>query len=285
MNDAAAQKEQTWLARLAATITGEPTSKSDLIELLRALEQKGIIDREALDMIERALTVSNMQVREIMVPRPKVVSINVSESPEEFLPRIVECGHSRFPVTGEDADDVIGILLAKDLLPLALPANGRRKFSMRDLLRPVTRVPESKRVNVLLQEFRENRNHLALVCDEHGGVAGIVTIEDVLEQIVGEIEDEYDFDPDDFIKQHADGGYIVKALTPLEDFNEHFAAAIACADVETVGGLVVKHFGHLPKRDECIGIDGFNFKVLNSDSRRIHLLQLTVTGAQPERAD
>lgn len=285
MNDEVPQKEPTWLDRLSAAITGEPTTQSDLLELLRIAEQKDIIDREALDMIERALTVSHMQVREIMVPRPKVVSINLDEAPEDFLPRIVESGHSRFPVTGEDSDDVIGILLAKDLLPLALARKGKRKFSMRELLRPVTPVPESKRVNVLLQEFRENRNHLAVVYDEHGGVCGIVTIEDVLEQIVGEIEDEYDFDEDDLIKQHADGGFVVKALTPLGDFNEHFNAEIACGEVDTVGGLVTKHFGHLPKRDESIDIDGFSFTVLNSDSRRVHLLRLTIASQRPLQAD
>lgn len=267
--------QRTWLERLSQAFTGEPSSRSDLLELLRSAEQRNLLDAEALSIIEGALTVSEMQVREIMIPRSQVVMVKLDASPEEFLPTVIESGHSRFPVFDEKPDDVLGILLAKDLLPLAFKES-RPRFSMKDLLRPCTAIPESKRLNVLLQEFKSTRNHLAVVYDEYGGVSGIVTIEDVLEQIVGEIEDEYDFSEEDFIKKHDDKNYIIKALTPIEDFNALFDADFSEEEFETIGGYVTQYFGHLPKRDERVNIDGFGFKVLNADNRRIRLLQMTL---------
>ena len=264
----------SWLERLSQAFTGEPSSRAELIELLRSAEQRNLLDAEALSIIEGALNVSDMQVREIMIPRSQVVIVRIDMSPEEFLPVVIESGHSRFPVVSENPDDVVGILLAKDLLPLALQ-DGKSRFNLKDLLRPCTAIPESKRLNVLLQEFRATRNHLAVVYDEYGGVSGIVTIEDVLEQIVGEIEDEFDFDEEDFIKKHDDSNYIVKALTPIDEFNAVFDAGFSEEDFDTIGGFVTQYFGHLPKRDERINIEGFRFKVLNSDNRRIRLLQLT----------
>lgn len=276
MSEEGSSREQprSWLERLSQVITGEPHSRNDVLDILRSAEQKDLLDSEALSIIEGALTVSEMQAREIMIPRSQVVMLRTDMSPEEFLPLVIESGHSRFPVAGENPDDVIGILLAKDLLPLALKDKST-KFNMRDLLRPCTAIPESKRLNVLLQEFRSTRNHLAVVYDEYGGVSGIVTIEDVLEQIVGDIEDEYDLSEEEFIKRHADNSYTVKALTPIEDFNEHFNTAFSEEEFDTIGGIVTQYFGHLPKRDEKVDIDGFKFKVLNSDNRRIRLLQLT----------
>lgn len=265
---------RSWLERLSQAFTGEPSSRSELIELLRSAEQRELLDAEALSIIEGALIVSDMQVREIMIPRSQVVMVRLDMSPEEFLPIVIESGHSRFPVIGEKPDDVVGILLAKDLLPLALK-DAKVRFSMKDLLRPCTAIPESKRLNVLLQEFRSTRNHLAVVYDEYGGVSGIVTIEDVLEQIVGDIEDEYDFNEEDYIKKHDNNNYIVKALTPIDEFNAFFDSGFNEDEFDTIGGIVTQYFGHLPKRDERINIDGFRFKVLNADNRRIRLLQLT----------
>ena len=289
MTEQGENDNRSWLDKLMSMATGTPGSREELIELLRSAQQRELLDDEALGIIEGALVVSDMQAREIMVPRSQVVFVKLDSTPEEFLPKIIESGHSRFPVVDENPDKVLGILLAKDLLPLALEDN-RSRFNMRDLLRRFTPIPESKRVNVLLQEFRKNRSHLAVVLDEYNGISGIVTIEDVLEQIVGDIEDEYDFnEEDDFIKQHNDGGYTVKALTPIEDFNERFGSEFSDEDVDTVGGLVTRQLGHLPKRDESINVENecgesgrrkFNFTVLNADSRRIHLLQLTVSAAE-----
>jgi len=273
------EQSRSWLERLSQAITGEPSSREDLIELLRSAQQRNLLDTEALNIIEGALNVSDMQVREIMVPRSQVVMVRLDTPPEEFLPVIIESGHSRFPVVGENPDDVVGILLAKDLLPLALTDRSAR-FNLRDLLRPGTAVPESKRLNVLLQEFRSTRNHLAIVYDEYGGVSGIVTIEDVLEQIVGEIEDEFDFDEEAFIKKHNETTYIIKALTPIDEFNAAFDTGFSEEEFDTIGGYVTQYFGHLPKRDERINIEGFRFKVLNADSRRIRLLQLTTPHEQ-----
>ena len=271
---------RSWLDRLASAITGEPRTRSELIELLRSSEQRELLDAEALSIIEGALTVSEMHVREIMIPRSQVVMISADMEPAAFLPRIIESGHSRFPVTGDSADDIIGILLAKDLLSLVVADKKTPKFNLKDILRKHNSVPESKRLNILLQEFRTTHQHLAVVYDEHGGVSGIVTIEDVLEQIVGDIEDEFDYDEEDFIKEVAANDFTVKALTPLEDFNDRFDCDFRDNTSETIGGVVTRSFGHVPKRDEEVDIEGFQFKVLNSDNRRIRLLQLT----PPKRA-
>lgn len=267
-------EQKTWIEKLSQAFTGEPNSRAELIELLRSAEQRDLLDAEALSIIEGAMIVADMQVREIMVPRSQVVMVRIEQSPDEFLPNVIESGHSRFPVVGESPDDVLGILLAKDLLPLAMKAS-RSKFNMKEILRPCTAIPESKRLNVLLQEFRTTRNHLAVVYDEYGGVSGIVTIEDVLEQIVGEIEDEFDFSEEDHIKKHSETDYIIKALTPIDEFNAVFNAGFSEEEFDTIGGYVTQYFGHLPKRDERITIDGYKFKVLNADNRRIRLLQLT----------
>ncbi len=265
--------EKGWLERLSLALTGEPSSRSELLEVLRSSEQRDLLDAEALSIIEGAMTVSDMQVREIMIPRSQMVVIRQDMTAAEILPLVIESGHSRFPVFSDNPDDVIGILLAKDLLPMALP-DARYKFKLRDLLRPCTAIPESKRVNVLLQEFRSTRNHLAVVFDEYGGVSGMATIEDVLEQIVGDIEDEYDFSEEDFINKHRDGYYTVKARTPISDFNQAFNAKFPEDEFDTVGGVVVHHFGHLPEREEKVDIQGYKFEVLNADNRRIKLLRL-----------
>ena len=267
--------EKSWLEKLSLALAGEPASRSDLLQLLRSAEQRELLDSEALGIIEGALIVSEMQVREVMIPRSQVVFVRLDESPEEFMPTVIGSGHSRFPVLGEGQDEVVGILLAKDLLALSMK-DRTQKFNLRDSLRPSTAVPESKRLDVLLQEFRSTRNHLAVVYDEYGGVCGIVTIEDVLEQIVGDIEDEYDFQEEGFIHQHNGGEYTVKALTPIEDFNEHFGADLSDDGFDTIGGLVTHTFGHLPERDEQVTIDRFLFKVLNADGRRVHLMEMHI---------
>ncbi len=268
---------KSWLEKLSLALSGKPSSREELLELLRSAEQREILDGEALSIIEGALTVSDMQVREIMIPRAQVVFVRLDQDPEEFLPIVISSGHSRFPVLGENQDEIVGILLAKDLLPLAQKGR-KQKFKLRDSLRPCTAIPESKKLDVLLQDFRNTHNHLAVVYDEYGGISGIVTIEDVLEQIVGDIEDEYDFEEEGFINQHTDGSFTVKALTPIDDFNEHFGTSFSDDEFGTIGGVVTNSFGHLPNRDEQVSIDGFHFKVLNADGRRVHLLQLTIAG-------
>ena len=273
MAEEGSSSDRGWLERLGMALTGEPSSRSELIETLRAAEQRQLLDAEALSIIEGALVVAEMQAREIIIPRSQVAVVRMDMSPEELLQVVIESGHSRFPVIGESPDDVVGILLAKDLLPLALK-DRKTKFNLRDLLRPCTAIPESKRLNILLQEFRSTHNHLAVVYDEYGGVSGIVTIEDVLEQIVGDIEDEYDLGDEDFIKSHVEGDFTVKALTPIDEFNEFFKASFSEEEYDTIGGIVTQHFGHLPERDEEINIKGFQFKVLNADNRRIRLLHL-----------
>ncbi len=272
--------QRSWLERLSQAITGEPSSRSELIELLRSAEQRSLLDAEVLSIIEGALTVSEMQAREIMIPKSQMIVVRLEMIPEEFLPIVIESGHSRFPVLSDNPDDVVGILLAKDLLSLAI-RDKKSRFSMKDLLRPCTVIPESKRVNVLLQEFRATRNHMAIVYDEYGGVSGIVTIEDVLEQIVGDIEDEFDFGEEDYILKHAENDYSVKALTPVDEFNSVFSSKFSDEEFDTIGGVVIHHFGHLPKRDERVDINGFKFKVLNADNRRIKLLQLTPPVTKP----
>ena len=264
---------KSWLAKLSLALNGEPSSRSELLDLLRSAQRRELLDSEALSIIEGALSVHDMQVREIMIPRAQVVFVRLDQDPEEFLPLVIGSGHARFPVIGENQDEIVGILLAKDLLPLA-QKNSKQKFNLRDSLRRSTSIPESKRLDLLLQEFRATRNHLAVVYDEYGGISGIVTIEDVLEQIVGDIEDEYDFEEEGFINKHTNGSYTIKALTPIEDFNEQFETEFSHEEFGTIGGLVTNCFGHLPKRDEQVSVEGFDFKVLNADGRRVHLLQM-----------
>ncbi|HDZ56711.1 MAG TPA: CBS domain-containing protein [Pseudomonas xinjiangensis] len=273
--DRSTNGHKTWLDKLVQAFVHEPQNRQELLELLREAHSNDVLDIEALSIIEGALQVSDMQVRDIMIPRSQMTTIKANQPPREFLPAVIEAAHSRYPVIGESIDDVLGILLAKDLLPLLLEDNMDR-FNIKDMLRPATCVPESKRLNVLLKEFRATRNHMAIVIDEYGGVSGLVTIEDVLEQIVGEIEDEHDIDEDDHIKPLPSGDFLIKGLTPIEDFNEHFSTEFPNEEFDTVGGLVMNAFGHLPKRNEVVELDGFRVRVLNADSRRVHLLRVTV---------
>jgi len=264
--------EKGWLERLSLALTGEPSTRSELLEVLRSSEQRDLLDAEALSIIEGAMTVADMQSREIMIPRSQMVMVRLDMPLEEILQMVIESGHSRFPVVSDNPDEVVGILLAKDLLPMAFKDH-KDKFKLKDLLRPCTAIPESKRLNVLLQEFRASRNHLAIVFDEYG-LSGMVTIEDVLEQIVGDIEDEYDFSEEDFINKHSDGHYTVKARTSVSDFNQVFNAKFPEDEFDTVGGIVTHHFGHLPEREEKVDVNGYKFEVLNADNRRIKLLRL-----------
>jgi len=270
MSDEKIMPKAGWLERISAFLLREPEDREQLIELLRSAYERQLLDSDALSMIEGVLQVSEMQARDIMIPRAQMDMIDAAESPDKFVPLVIQTNHSRFPVYEGDRDRVIGILLAKDLLRFYA---GEEEFNVRDMLRPAVFIPESKRLNVLLKDFRANRNHMAMVVDEYGGVAGLVTIEDVLEQIVGDIEDEYDFDEtaDDIIPDHA-GGWRVKATTELAHFDESFSTRYADGEQDTVGGLVLSRLGRLPKRGEQIGIDEFTFKVLRADSRRVHLL-------------
>ena len=266
---------RSWLERLGQALSGEPKDRAELVALIRDAQQRHLLDGDALSMIEGVLQVSEMQVRDIMIPRSQMVVVEQDATLEELLPVIGESGHSRFPVIGENRNEVVGLLLAKDLLPYFI--NGQQeKFTLRDVLRPAVFVPESKRLNILLKDFRSNRNHMAIVVDEFGGAAGLVTIEDVVEQIVGDIADEHDIDDDLYIKQAGDNRYIIKALTPIEDFNEYFDSRFSDEEFDTIAGVVTKEFGRMPSRGEVITIDGFHFKVLSADSRRLHLLEVAL---------
>jgi len=276
-----AATHRSWLGRISKALTSEPRDRRELVEVLRDSQQRGLLDADALAMIEGVLEVSEMQVRDIMIPRAQMVVVERDAALQEILPIITQSAHSRFPVIGENRDEVAGILLAKDLLPYFI--DGREnEFNVRDNLRRAVFIPESKRLNVLLKEFRASRNHMAIVVDEYGGVDGLVTIEDVLEQIVGEIVDEHDIEEDVYIMRHSDTRYTVKARTPISDFNERFGSRFNDEEFDTIGGLVMREFGRLPRRGEAREIDGFRFKVLHADSRRLHLLQLTVL---PAKAD
>ena len=269
-------RPRSWIDKIAGVFSDEPTDTKSLLEVLRNAEQDQVLDADALGIIEGALQVSSMQVRDIMIPRSQVVTVPAKLSLSEIVDLVTRASHSRFPVIGENVDNVMGILLAKDLLPLIL--NGSNdKFDIKDIVRPATFVPESKRLNVLLREFRETRQHMAIVIDEYGSVCGAVTIEDVLEQIVGEIEDEFDVDDDSFIKKFDEENFIVKALTPVAEFNDYFETDFSDQEFTTVGGLVLQQFGHIPERGETINIGPFLITVLNADSRQIKLLKVTST--------
>ncbi len=269
-----------FLERLGALIMREPEDRNQLIQLLHSAFERNLLDADALAMIEGALQVSEMKVRDVMIPRSQMDVIDINETPDRFIPHVIATAHSRFPVIDRDRDHVIGILLAKDLLRYYA---GEEEFNVRDMLRPAVFVPESKRLNVLLREFRHSRNHMAIVVDEYGGVAGLVTIEDVLEQIVGDIEDEYDFDElEDNILREKGGRWRVKAQTDIADFNGVFGTGFSEDEHDTVGGLVISHFGHVPKRGETVDIDGLRFSVLRADSRRVHTLQVERLAPAPE---
>ena len=271
----------TLLERLSAFLTREPEDREELLQILHGAFEHKLLDADALSIIEGALQVSEMTVRDIMIPRAQMDVVSIDDDPQRFIPFVLETRHSRFPVIGENKDDVVGILLAKELLNFY--AN-RESFNLRDTLRPAVFVPESKRLNVLLRDFRANRNHIAIVVDEYGGVSGLVTIEDVLEQIVGDIEDEYDFDEaEDNIIPEAGGRWRVKAQTEIADFNSALGGDFASDEFNTIGGLVLQAFGRLPKRGEATNIDRFRFRVVRADSRRIYTLQVEPLAAPPEQ--
>jgi magnesium and cobalt transporter len=270
---------RSWLERLSLALLGEPKTREELLELLREAQQRDLLDMDALAMIEGVMRVSEQQVRDVMIPRSQMVVVERDWSLERLLAEVIESGHSRFPVIGENRDDVIGILIVKDLLRYF--AQGTSPFRLEDVLRPAKFIPESKRLNVLLREFRSTRLHMAIVIDEYGGVAGLVTIEDVLEEIVGEIDDEYDIDrPPDFIRPQGERQFLIQALTPVEEFNDYFGTRFSDDKADTIGGLVMMELGHLPKRGETVAIDNCRFRVLRADNRRVHLLELTLSEEQ-----
>lgn len=276
--DSRQPSQRSWLERLSHALLREPKDREQLIELLRDAEQRQLLDEHALAMIEGVLLVSDMQVGDIMIPRADMVAIDHDAQLQDFLPIVIDSGHSRFPVFDKDHEEIIGILLAKDILKYALL--DKQPFDLKSLLRPAVFVPETTRLDVLLQDLRNKRTHMAIVFDEYGGVAGLVTIEDVLEQIVGEIADEYDVEDDEtLIKKHSASRYIIKAATPLADFNQYFGAnLVGLSEDETIGDFVQRQFGHVPRRNETARFDNYLFKVLHSDNRQIRLLRLVIRG-------
>jgi len=270
------ERRRGWLERLSSALSGDPSSRDDLVELLRDAQADGLIEADTLRMMEGSIAVSEMTVGDVMVPRSQMVSLPVEARFIDLMKQVVESGHSRFPVHGEDKDEILGILLAKDLLRGVVADNG--PGTVRELLRPAVLIPESKKLNVLLREFRQSRNHMAIVIDEYGGVAGVITIEDVLEEIVGEIDDEHDDaeDPAALIAAQADGQYVVDALTPIDDFNERFGADFDDDEYDTIGGLITAAIGHLPEAGEELTLGRFSFRVASADARRLHALHLSI---------
>ncbi len=266
---------KTWWKRLKSTFSKTPQDLPALIEILRDSEARNILDPDVLMMLEGALHIAEMQVRDIMVPRVQMVAIRPSAAPADIMKTVIESGHSRFPVVNDDQNDVLGILLAKDLLSCFVD-DEPEDFTVKKLMRPAVFVPESKRLNVLLRDFRINRNHMAIVVDEYG-ITGLVTIEDIMEEIVGEIEDEHDYDEQTFIEQHGGTRYTVRAFTPIDEFNNYFGTQVSHNNYDTIGGLVINEFGYLPKRGEVIEFAGYNITVLRADKRRIHLLRFEKT--------
>ena len=272
--------DKSWIDKIALLFNSEPRTRRDLEDVLTVAADNEVIDQDARSIMEGAMQVSDMQTRDIMIPRSQMVSIKAEATLEDILPQIIASAHSRYPVIGDSPDALLGILLAKDLLPLALDPARMDRFNIKDHLRQALIIPESKRLDSLLRDFRISRNHMAIVVNEYGGVAGLVTIEDVLEQIVGEIEDEHDIDEDDYlIKELGDGEFTIKALMPIEDFNEHFHSKLNEEDFDTIGGLVLQRFGRLPARDESVEFGGFRFTVLSADSRTIRLLHVMPVGS------
>jgi len=265
--------------RLVHAMGGEPRDRGELLELLRDAQAREIFDADTLQMVEGVFQVVEMRVRDIMIPRGQMVVVEYETTLEEILAVVIESGHSRFPVINEDKDNVVGVLLAKDLLRYS-GVGSQQQFRLDDIMRKATFTPDTKRLNVLLSEFRAARNHMAIVLDEYGGVGGLVTIEDVLEEIVGEIDDEHDTEEDVDIKEHGDGRFSVRALTPIDDFNEALGTQFSDEDFDTIGGLLMQHIGHMPKAGETATIDGCQFRVLSADSRRLHLLQVTLAASE-----
>jgi magnesium and cobalt transporter len=263
-----------WLERILNSFASEPQNQKQLLDLLKSLQSEQLIGSDEVFMIEGVLQVSDMQVRDIMIPRGRMTVLDHEDSFDEIIEKITDSGHSRFPVIDDDKDDVVGILLAKDLLHLLIKPP--EKFDIKEYIRPASFIPESKRLNVLLKEFRFNRSHMAMIVDEYGGVSGLVTIEDVLEQIVGKIDDEYDDDEEVNIQSNGTNRYTVRALTPLSDFNDHFKTDFQSDDVETIGGYLLGLFGHLPERGEQLEVDDLMFKVLSADGRQVHSFQVVI---------
>lgn len=273
-----------WLERIMGAFNRDPQDQEQLIELLRDFHHHQIIAYEELFMIEGVLQVSNMQVRDIMIPRGQMTVLDHASDLVDIIDIITESGHSRFPVIDDDKDDIVGILLAKDLLRLSL--NPGEKFEIKDYIRSATFIPESKRLSVLLKEFRVSRSHMAMIVDEYGGVSGLVTIEDVLEQIVGKIDDEHDDDEEEInIRQHGSNRFSVRALTPLDEFNEYFKTGFENDDMETIGGYLLGRIGHLPARGESFEVEPFTFRVLSADSRQVHLYQLVDNTLESTQSD
>ena len=267
--DEPSRSRPSWLEKISSMLLREPEDRAQLIELLHSSYERQLLDGDALSMIEGVLGVSDIRVREVIITRSQMDVVDINDAPEDFIPFVIETAHSRFPVIDGDKDHVIGILLAKDLLRYY----SEEDFNLRDMLRPAVYIPESKRLNVLLKEFRTSRNHMAIVVDEYGGVSGLVTIEDVLEQIVGDIEDEYDFDEtEDNIVRDRSGAWRVKARTEIGDFNQVMGTNFSDEEFDTVGGLVVNRFGRMPKRGESITFEGLKFQIMRADSRRLHTL-------------
>ncbi len=267
-----------WLDRIYSIFTGEPQNQKQLLDLLKNLQSHQLLEADELTMIEGVLQVDDMQVRDIMIPRGQMIVLDHEDSLPEVIEKITASGHSRFPVIDDDKDDVVGILLAKDLLHLSLDQS--QQFEINEYIRPASFIPESKRLNVLLKDFRLNRSHMAMIVDEYGGVSGLITIEDVLEQIVGKIDDEHDEDEEVDIQPHGANRYSVRALTPLPEFNEYFDTGFESESIETIGGFVLRQIGHLPERGETVTVDNLTFKVLSADSRQVHLYQVIDSGGR-----
>jgi magnesium and cobalt transporter len=265
---------KSFFERIGQLFQGEPQNREELVEVFRDSEENDLIDHDTRDMLEGVMEIAEMRVRDIMIPRSQIITIERSQKLEDLINLIVDAQHSRYPVISDDKDHVEGILLAKDLLRYLLPES--EPFDMDKVLRPAVVVPESKRVDRLLKEFREERYHMAIVVDEFGGVSGVITIEDILEQIVGEIEDEFDDEEEQEIRQLSKHTYAVKALTTIDDFNDMFQTTYSDEEVDTVGGLVMTSFGHLPSRGEVVELSGYSFKVTSADNRRVIQLQVTV---------
>jgi magnesium and cobalt transporter len=274
MSEERSRPSGSWLRRLLESLSGEPQDLDELSEVLTDARERGLIDTDVFAMLEGVLQVSEIQVRDVMVPRSQMVVIQRDEPPERILPVVVESGHSRFPVVGEDRDEVVGILLAKDLLRY-FAEGGKGQFDIRECVRPAVFIPESKRLNVLLKEFRVSHNHMAIVVDEYGGVSGLLTIEDVLEQIVGDIGDEYDVDEGEGIRKEAERVFAVPALTRIEEFNGTFGTRFSDEEFDTIGGLILHELGRMPRRGEAIEIGGLELKVVRADRRRIETLRVT----------
>ena len=266
-------QQKSWIDRINQLITGEPQDREDLIEILKEAKKKRLLDNDAFQMIQGVLRVSEARARDVMVPRAQMTVVSRDAELKDIFPVVIETAHSRFPVIEDDRSEVVGVLLAKDLLPYIL--NGQSK-KVEEIMRPTVIVPESKRLNVLLKEFRATKNHMAIVVDEYGTTAGLITIEDVLEQIVGEIEDEHDAEEEDFVVKRKENEYSIKALMPIDEFNARFSANLEENEFDTLAGWIVHQLEHMPKKGEKLDFGKFRFEVIRADTRRVHLLKLKI---------